>query len=438
MESTGVLLRALGAGKLNATLIEMYGESALQFQLQRYNNLLLRMEKYGNDPRCVVVSTPGRTELGGNHTDHNNGVVLAAGIHFDCLAVATPTDSSLVHLRSEGFSAEIEVDLAELDMKSGEEGTSTALVRGVLAGFQSRGWPIGGFDACVAGDVPMGAGLSSSAAFEVCVGQILNQLFNDGARTPLELAEVGREAENTYFGKPCGFMDQIACAAQGILSIDFETPERPQVKEVDFDFAETDYQLMVVDTGGSHADLTSEYAAITVEMGQAAQVLGREKARGLTLEQVMDAAPEIRREAGDRALLRLIHFVEENKRAERQAAALKAGDMRFFLHLVKQSGDSSWRLLQNCVSTKRFLEQGIPVALTLTERFLEGEGAWRMQGGGFAGTIQAYVPKSRVGAYMAYMENVFGRRSVLPLRIRKPGHERLRLYADSARYPGQQ
>jgi len=216
-------------------------------------------------------------------------------------------------------------------------------------------------------------------------------------------------------------MDQIACATQGVLSIDFRDPVTPQVTEVDYDFGQTEYQLMVVDTGGSHADLTPDYAAITEEMRAASTVLGREKARGLTLNQVLDAAPEIRKDAGDRAVLRLIHFVEENDRAVRQASALRAGDMRYFLHLVKQSGDSSWRLLQNCSSTTRPLEQGIPLALTLTERFLEGEGAWRVQGGGFAGTIQTYVPKQKVGAYTAFMEGVFGNGAVLPLFIRRPG-----------------
>lgn len=418
---------ALSAGELDATLIELYGDEALAVQRQRYNNLLARMLEWSGDDKCVIVTAPGRTELGGNHTDHNNGVVLAAGIHFDCLAVARQVDSDVVRVRSEGFRSTIEFSLDNLAPSPAEEGTSVSLVRGVLAGFLSRGWEIGGFDACVAGDVPVGAGLSSSAAFEVCMGQVLNQLFNDGRRTPVELATVGREAENVYFGKPCGFMDQMASAAQGILSIDFEDPAVPVINEIDFDFDATDYQLVVVDTGGSHEDLTPDYAAIPVEMEAAARALGQNKARGLTMEQVMENAPHIRREAGDRGLLRIIHFVEESDRAVRQAAALRAGDMRHYLRLVRESGDSSWRLLQNCISATNVLEQPIPVALTLTERFLGDRGVCRIQGGGFAGTIQAYVPKERVGEYVAYMERVFGSGSVLPLRIRKPGIDLIRL-----------
>jgi galactokinase len=275
----------------------------------------------------------------------------------------------------------------------------------------------------VDGEVPLGVGLSSSAAFEVCMGQVLNQLYNNGDRTPLELATVGREAENVHFGKPCGLMDQLACAVQGILSIDFARPEEPEVRPVDFDFEATDYQLVVVDTGGSHADLTPEYAAIPAEMARAARVLGQDTARGLTVEQVLDNAARIRREAGDRALLRLIHFIEESDRAVSQAEALMLGDMDRYLDLVRRSGDSCWRLNQNCISTTDYLAQPIPVALTLTERFLRGEGAWRIQGGGFAGTIQVYVPRDRVDGYRRYMDGVLGQGAVLPIRVRKPGFD---------------
>ncbi|QGY41976.1 galactokinase [Pseudodesulfovibrio cashew] len=370
---------------------------------------------------AVLVSAPGRTELGGNHTDHNHGVVLAAAVSFDCLAVARASEGNRIRVKSEGFGGTIEVDCADTAPRKTEEGTPEALIRGVVHGFAQAGHVVGGFDACVSGGVPMGVGLSSSAAFEVCMGQVLNQLFNEGRVTPLELARFGQQAENVHFGKPCGLMDQLACAAQGVLSIDFADPASPVTRQVDFDFGATDYQLAVVDTGGSHADLTPEYAAIPAEMGRAARVLGQETARGLTVAQVLDAAPTIRREAGDRALLRLLHFIEESDRAQAQAEALAQGDMTAFLRLVLASGDSSWRLLQNCVSTIRPEEQPIPLALTLTERFLGGNGAWRIQGGGFAGTIQAYVPRDRFPDYQAYMEAVFGLGAVLPLRVRRPG-----------------
>ncbi|WP_319542308.1 galactokinase family protein [uncultured Pseudodesulfovibrio sp.] len=427
MDSISTYLRELDAGVLDATLIQLYGEPVLSIQRQRYKNLLSRFEKWSGNGKAVLVTAPGRTELGGNHTDHNNGIVLAAGVHFDCLAAACPVDGPVVRIRSEGFADHIEVDCTDLAPRVEEEGTSIALVRGVVAGFIARGWGVKGFDACISGDVPVGAGLSSSAAFEVCVGQIINHLYCDGKRTPLELATVGREAENAYFGKPCGFMDQLTCASQGILSIDFMVPSTPEVVEIDFDFEASGYQLVVVDTGGSHADLTPEYAAIPEEMCRAARAMGQETARGLTVQQVMSNVTAIRRFAGDRGVLRLIHFIEESDRAQKQGAALQAGDMERFLRLVNRSGDSSWRLLQNCISTTNPLEQGIPLALMLTERFLGGRGAWRVQGGGFAGTIQAYIPRELVKAYRDFMDGIFKRGAVLPLKIRKPGLDCIRL-----------
>lgn len=401
----------------------LYGEAELAVQQQRYLALFRRMERWSRGHNAVLLCVPGRTELGGNHTDHNGGVVLAAGVHFDCLAVAAPVEGDTLRIRSEGFPDVIEVNLNDLIFRPEEVGTPIALVRGVAHSFKQAGHDVGGFDACVSSNVPVGAGLSSSAAFEVCIGRIFNQLYNEGQIGPVDLARFGKEAENVYFGKPCGLMDQLACACQGVLSIDFADRESPVVREIDFDFAETDYQLAVVDTGGSHADLTPEYAAIPEEMRQAARALGQETARGLTMERVLGAIPVLRREAGDRALLRLIHFIEESDRAESQTEALCRGDMVRFLELVTASGDSSWRLLQNCVSTTDYLEQSIPLALTLTERFLSGDGAWRIQGGGFAGTIQVYVPKGRFEAYREFLDGIFGPGSVLALRVRKPGNE---------------
>ena len=423
MESFGAYRHALETGGLDATLAALYGEDKVQVQRRRYVDLFSRFKEWAGERECLLTTTPGRTELGGNHTDHNHGVVLAAAVHFDILAVVSPTDSGVIRVRSRGFPETVEVAVDDLSPRPEEEGTTTALVRGVVAGFAARGWGVGGFDACVDGEVPLGAGLSSSAAFEVCMGQVLNRLYNDGGRTPLELAIVGREAENVHFGKPCGLMDQLSCAARGILSIDFARPEAVVVRPVDFDFEATDFQLVVVDTGGSHADLTPEYAAIPAEMQRAARVLGQDRARGLTVEQVLDNAARIRREAGDRALLRLIHFIEESDRAVSQAEALAVGDMDRYLDLVRRSGDSCWRLNQNCISTTDYLAQPIPVALTLTERFLGGRGAWRIQGGGFAGTIQAYVPRDRMDGYRGYMEGVLGQGTVLPIRVRKPGFD---------------
>lgn len=419
----GDYIESAKQGSLESTLHLLYGGASNAVQSQRYISLLTRLERWTSSAHAILVSAPGRTELGGNHTDHNDGVVLAAAVNFDCLAAACPVSGNRVRVRSEGFPDTVEFSFTDLEPRPEEEGTSTALVRGVLAGFVANGHEVGGFDACVSGDVPVGAGLSSSAAFEVCIGQICNQLFNAGQVDALTLAAIGRNAENIYFGKPCGFMDQIACAAQGILSIDFKDQAAPELHEVDFDFGDSGYQLAVVDTGGSHADLTPEYAAIPKEMQMASRVLGQNTGRGLTVAQVLDHASEIRKQAGDRALLRLIHFIEENDRAMAQADALRAGNMDRYLELVRASGDSSWLLLQNCISTTNFMEQQIPLALTLTERFLGGEGAWRIQGGGFAGTIQAYVPVQQFPAYTEFMEGVFGPGSVLPLIVRKPGYE---------------
>lgn len=419
-------VKGLENGSLDPTLAGMYGPDAVPAQRTRYRSLLDRMRGWLGDGPAILVVAPGRTELGGNHTDHNLGVVLAAAVHFDCLAVARPNGGSMVRVRSKGFEGEISVDLGELAPRAGEEGTSAALVRGVAAGLAKRGRAVGGFDACVDGAVPMGAGLSSSAAFEILIGRVFSELFNGGECAPLELALVGRETENVHFGKPCGLMDQLSSAAQGILSIDFAEPEAPVAAEVDFDFGTTGYQLAVVDTGGSHADLTPDYAAIPDEMGRGARALGRDHARGLTVDQVLAHAGRVREAAGDRGVLRLIHFIEESGRAEEQARVLRAGDMERFLELVARSGDSSWRLLQNCISATAPLDQPIPLALTLTERFLGGRGACRIQGGGFAGTIQAYVPRESFVPYTAFMEEVFGRGAVMPLMVRKPGFERIR------------
>ncbi|WP_419785574.1 galactokinase [Pseudodesulfovibrio sp.] len=415
--------RHLEDGDMDELLSEFYGPEELAVQRQRYLALLGRMERSEQMGLAALVSVPGRTELGGNHTDHNHGVVLAAGVHFDCLALAIRAEGPLIRIRSEGVSGTIEVNLDDLAPRPEEHGTPTALVRGVAHALRRSGFVVGGFDACVSGMVPMGAGLSSSAAFEVCLGRVLSHLYNDGKVDSLTLARCGRAAENVHFGKPCGLMDQLACACQGVVSIDFADPEHPVVRNVDFDFEKTGYRLTVVDTGGSHADLTPDYAAIPDEMGRAARVLGRDFARGLTVEQVLAAAPKLRREAGDRAVLRLLHFIEESDRAAEETATLEQGDMARFLELVTASGDSSLRLLQNCFSPSRPLSQPIPLALELTKRFLNGEGACRIQGGGFAGTIQAYVPEARFEEYRAFMEGVFGPRSVLPLHVRKPGNE---------------
>lgn len=412
---------ALQRGRMDPALAALYGHDGVVSGRARCAAVLDAMREWQGDRPAILVSAPGRTELGGNHTDHNHGVVLAAAVHFDCLAVACPTESGVVRVRSEGFSEVIEVSLDALEPQPGEAGTSTALVRGVAHHLAEAGYALTGFDACLIGNVPVGSGLSSSACFEICIGRIFSQLANDGNIPPVVLAKVGQKAENVHFGKPCGLMDQTASAVQGVVSIDFNDPADPVVREVAIDFARTGYQLVVVDTGGDHADLTPDYAAITEEMGRAARALGNQAARGLTVQDVLRNASAVCNAAGDRGVLRLIHFIEENDRAVRQAEFLGRGDMDAFLAEVNASGRSSLTLLQNCFSPATPLEQPIPLALALTERLLGGEGAWRVHGGGFAGTIQAFVPHARLDAYCTAMEGVFGTGAVIPLTVRMPG-----------------
>ncbi|GAB7022427.1 galactokinase [Salidesulfovibrio brasiliensis] len=427
MNTTAQYRKALEAGRLDDQLVVMHGTSWLDSSYARIASLLDGMERHFGEGPAIIASAPGRTELGGNHTDHNHGHVLAAAVHLDCLAVAAPVDEPVVTIVSEGYDSAITVDLSDTAPRPLEEGTSEAMVRGVAHAFQRNGCGTGGFNACVSSTIPVGAGLSSSAAFEVLIGRIFNELFNHGDATRLDIARAARHAENVHFGKPCGFMDQMASSFEGILSIDFENAGNPALEHVQGGFEGSGYRLCVVDTGGSHADLTPDYAAIPEEMFAAAKALGRESGRGVGMSELLGAAGSLRESVSDRAVMRLMHFVEENERAVAQAEALAAGDMARFLKLVAESGVSSCRLLQNCYSTSRPTEQPVPLALALTDRLLGGDGACRVHGGGFAGTIQVFVPDASFVGYRAFMEEVFGNGSVIPLDIRRPVPEILRV-----------
>ena len=413
-------LHCVSGDQGSAPIRRLYGPDDAERQRERMVRLLHRHHRRFGAERLLLVSAPGRTELGGNHTDHQHGRVLAAAVQLDCLATATPNGTDRIHLSGEGVDAEVVLDGADTRPKPEEAGTPRALVRGVVAGFRERGLATGGFDACLHATVRPGTGLSSSAAFSVLIGEICNLLFNRNRLGPLDLALIGQSAENGYFGKPCGLMDQLACAAGRILHIDFNDPVQPGMEVIDSCPFTSRYCLAVVDTGGSHSGLTDEYAAIPGEMSRAAMVLGQPFARGLAIDQVCAALPQLRRQAGDRAILRLLHFLRENDRVMAMAEALRAGDTRTYLQLVRASGDSSWRLLQNCTSRVSCEEQGVALALTLTGMFLE-DGAWRVHGGGFAGTIQVYVPRERFAAYRQQMENVFGSGAVIELQVGRPG-----------------
>ena len=370
----------------------------------------------GGVPRKFTA--PGRTELGGNHTDHNHGKVLAAAVQLEAAAVAEPLEGR-IELRSGGWDQTFVVDLKDLSPRKEEEGTTQALLRGVAAEFAQRGHRFGGFRACVESNVLGGSGLSSSAAFEVLTGTILNSLYNDSAITPAELAMIGQIAENVHFGKPCGLMDQMASALGGIITIDFQHPKAPVVRKLNVDFAAEGWSLCIVNTKGSHADLTPEYAAIKGEMTQVAAHFGKSVLRDVAEQSFYDELPSLAGRFNHRALLRSIHFFEENHRVDAMVAALDAGKIDAYLALVHASGRSSAQYLQNTWAMVRPAEQPIPLALALTERFLGGEGACRVHGGGFAGTIQAYIPLNRRRDYAKTMEAIFGPGSVIELNVRQ-------------------
>ncbi len=374
-------------------------------------------------------SSPGRTELSGNHTDHNRGRVLAAAVDLDILAAVEERADGTVEVVSRNFGKTYRADLSSLEPRKEEIGTTEALIRGVAAGFANRGHRFGGFRAALDSRVLPGSGLSSSAAVEVLIGEILNSLYNDGTVPPVEIAFVGMEAENRFFGKPSGLMDQLACASGGVVAVDFADEERPSVRNLDFDFGRYGLALAVVDTGGSHADLTSDYASIPAEMKAVAAWFGGTALRDVDAEDFLAEAHEIRKRLGDRAVLRALHFFEENRRVVEQTEALCMGDLGRYLSLVRESGRSSWTLLQNCQSVERPNEQGLALALALTEKFLGGEGACRVHGGGFAGTIQVYLPEDSVEAYESYLAPFFGPACVTRLGIRKEGASELSLPA---------
>lgn len=383
---------------------------------------------FGSDAEPLLFSAPGRTELGGNHTDHNLGKVLASAVQLDSMAAVTPTGSSTVRLNSHGFEGTFVVDLDNLEKVEAESGTSSALIRGVAAGISREGGEIGGFDATVASLVLPGSGLSSSASFEILVATIMNELFNQGGLSSVQLSKIAQAAENRYFDKPCGLMDQLACSTGGIVKIDFEDPENPDIRSLDYSFRDHGIELLVVDTGGNHADLTPDYAAVPEEMQAVARFFGHRTLRGVTVDDVLANVKALRGEVHDRGILRALHFLNENERVDEMVASLSAGKLTRYLNLVTASGDSSWELLQNCYTTQEPTVQGISTALAVTRQFLSRnslQGACRVHGGGFAGTIQAYIPTGAVDEYTDLIEGIFGTGVVTPLSVRSLGAVRL-------------
>lgn len=402
-------------------LADVYGNDDVEFQRKRFTELAQSFEKdFGENADLRFFSAPGRTEVGGNHTDHNNGKVLAAAINLDAIAAVSPREDSIICVNSEGYSP-ISIDSADLEIKDEEAGKSTALIRGICSRFGQLGYKYGGFNASVTSCVLSGSGLSSSAAYEVLIGTILNYIYNDGKISAVEIAQISQYAENVYFKKPCGLMDQTACSVGGFVQIDFEDTEKPVINKVDFDIAKHGYNLCIVDTGGNHADLTGDYAAIRLEMNSVAEYFGKSVLRQVPESDVLDNMGEIRKKTGDRAIERAIHFYNENKRVERLADALSKGDFEKFKETVIESGKSSYMYNQNCFTLSNPESQPVALALCLTEELLRGKGAYRVHGGGFAGTIQAFVPTDETDSYVSAMRKVFGKDSCYILKVRSHG-----------------
>ena len=412
-------------GGFDSALVRVYGEKELDAQRQRYAELCSFYEDtLGEGENIRFFSAPGRTEVCGNHTDHNHGQVLAAAINLDAVACASKNDSGIIRVFSKPYPGDT-VDLNVLVPQENEKDNSVALVRGVAARFVQLGYKIGGFDAVTVNNVLKGSGMSSSASFEVLVGTILNYLYNDGKISPVEIAQIAQYAENVFFGKPCGLMDQMACSVGSFVEIDFADPEVPVITPVEFDFASCGHSLCIVDTRADHADLTDEYAAIRREMEAVAGFFGKKCLRDTPEEDVLANLGAIRDKLGERPLLRALHFYEDNRRVEKEAKALKDGDFESFKALVIDSGNSSYMYNQNVFSVSS-PAQPVSLALAVSHRLLEGKGAWRVHGGGFAGTIQAFVPNAMLEKYKNTMEGIFGKGACYVLSIRPFGGTEVR------------
>jgi galactokinase len=410
-------------GELNSIFNNLYGssEQKINYQIKRYCGLIDQFKiLFSENSEIYLFSTPGRTEVGGNHTDHNAGRVLAASIDLDTIAVVSKNNEKRINIKSEGYDLD-SIDLNDLEFKEEEKFSSSSLIRGVCFKMKSMGYEIGGFNAATKSNVPGGSGLSSSAAFEVLVVTILNHLFNDAKIDDVTNAQIAQYSENNYFCKPCGLMDQTTCAVGGFVTIDFKDFANPIVKRVEFDFDKSGYEMAIIDTGGNHADLTEDYTALENEMKAVAKALGGKVLRDFSLEKVMSEIVFLRKNVNDRAILRAVHFYNDDQRVVDQVRCLENNDFKKFLDLIIASGISSWMLCQNCYVSKEINFQGIPIALVICEDILKNHGAWRVHGGGFQGTIQAFVPKELNDRFRKEICKVFGDKSYSEIMIRPVG-----------------
>ena len=380
---------------------------------------------FGEHERAALFSAPGRTEIGGNHTDHQHGCVLAGSVNYDMIAAAAPNPYKEIRLQSEGY-APCTVSLDDLEKKTAEEGTSISILRGVCREFEKRGAALSGLDLYVISDVPGGSGISSSAAFETLLGTVFNELFmKNGKADAVEIAKIGQRVENEYFGKPCGLMDQMASSVGGVVGIDFKDPENPVVKKIGFDLKKAGLALCILNSGADHADLTEEYAAVPDECRTVANACGCEYLRDVPESVFREKLPQLRKSCSDRAVLRAIHFYHENERVMREMEALEKQDYQQFLNLINESGHSSWEYLQNITPTGAVLHQDVAVTIALAKEALHGNGAVRVHGGGFAGTVQAFVPEKMKEVFIAQMERVLGKGSCFLMAVRPAGGIRL-------------
>ena len=408
------------SGNMDERLIHLYGKGQLEKQRKRYIAILDESLNLFGEEEGFLFSAPGRTEIGGNHTDHQLGKVLAASLNLDAVAYVSKREDGIICYKAKGFSVK-DVNCLDLAICEEEKNTTESLIRGVCAGFVKRGYQAGGFNCYADSEVLSGSGMSSSACFEVLLGTILNVLFNEGKVSSVDIAKIGQYAENVYFMKNSGLLDQMACSVGSFAFMDFQDSENPYVEKVSFDPNEYGYDLILTDVRASHADLSDEYSLVPAEMKAVAHVLGQEVLGTCSLEQVISNARNIREKCGDRAFLRAYHFCNETRRAELEAEYLKKKDIKAFLKEVNASGQSSWMYLQNISAPNDAKHQAIAVALALSESMLKEDGAWRVHGGGFAGTIQAYVPTDKTQNYISLMESVFGKDCCYQLAIRDCG-----------------
>ncbi len=389
---------------------------------ERYREILSSYKtRYGDADDIRFFSAPGRSEVCGNHTDHNRGKVIAAAVNLDVVAAAAVNSDYTVRVKSAEYVKEDIIDLSDLTRVDDEKDKSAAIIRGVCQGFINRGYKVGGFNAFTKTQVLSGSGLSSSAAFEVLIGTCLNYLYNDGRVSAVEIAQIAQYAENEFFGKPCGLMDQMASSVGGFVNMDFKNPSEPVITPIDFDFSSCGHNLCIVDTRASHADLTDEYGAIRSEMEAAAHCFGKTALRDVDEKEFFENINTVREKVSERAVLRGLHFFGENNRVDKQTQALLNGDFETFKKLVTESGNSSYMYNQNVYSAKAPLNQPVSLALAVSEYILKGKGAWRVHGGGFAGTIQAFVPSDMLDVYKTEIEKVFGESACYVLNVRPVG-----------------